>query len=72
MSEQAEHAEYIREMLSTHVHVGSHKPLSYLPIRTIEKHAGLTLAEYEELVRRAGNKVLVISAEQGLTESGLV
>jgi len=51
-----------RRILNDHLKVGREKPVSYLPIRTVESVIGLTIPIYASLVERSGNNVAVFTA----------
>jgi hypothetical protein len=55
-----------------HATVGPAKPITYLPIDTIEKVLGLTIAKYAELVKRRGGECAVFSTSETCIKSGAV
>lgn len=59
-------------ILDCHLTLGSKKPVSYLPIKTIEKVIGISVSEYVLLVERMGNTALVFSEGECCIESGAV
>jgi hypothetical protein len=61
-----------RQTLWAHVNVGRAKPVSYLPIKTIESVLGISVAEYETMIAQAGNSSIVIAADTCCIESGVV
>lgn len=64
--------EHRRRTLDEHIRVGHQKPISYLPIKTIEKVLRLTISDYRSKVEQLGNKSVVFSAEESCIESGAV
>lgn len=61
-----------QEMLDCHVAVNRSKPLSYLPIQTIERVLGMTTTEYTSIVVAAGNETLVLDPDHCCIKSGAV
>jgi hypothetical protein len=59
-------------MLQDHVFVGQKKPVSYLPIDTIEKVLGKSISQYQTLISRAGNRSRVFAADSCCIRSGAV
>ena len=64
--------EHRRWTLNEHLNVGCRKPISYLPVKTIEKVLGLTISDYRSKVEQLGNKSVVFSAKERCIESGAV
>jgi hypothetical protein len=60
------------EILQRHLNVGWDKPISYLPIRTIEDVIGIPVATYVELIANGGNEYMIFDAEQSCIQSGAV
>ena len=65
-------SEYVQETLSTHLHVGRKKPMSYLPIYTIERVIGITISEYRSMAEKLGKQCVVFSADESCIKSGAV
>lgn len=61
-----------RRILDNHLRVGPEKPVSYLPINTINKVIGIEVAKYESLISESGSKSLVFSPEDCCIKSGAV
>ena len=62
----------LQKLLYDHLGVGSVKPISYLPIRTIEKHLGLSVDAYVRMAQESGKSAVVTAAEQSSILSGTV
>src|SRR3981189_978847 len=62
----------IASILNPHWRLGPHKPVSYLPIRTIESVLGLSVDEYWAMIEQAGFRCLVIPASESCIASGSV
>jgi hypothetical protein len=62
--------EIITHMIDSHVKVGRHKPLSYLPLKTIENVIGITTAAYQSSVEANGNKCILLGPDESCIESG--
>jgi hypothetical protein len=61
-----------KQILLSHLDVGRKKPVSYLPIRTVEKVIGITVQEYRSMIETAGNQCSVFGAEDCCINSGAV
>src|SRR5262245_528162 len=61
-----------KRILEAHLSVGPHKPVSYLPIRTVENVLGLTVPTYMSLIEKSGNKAAVFEKSQCCINSGAV
>jgi hypothetical protein len=61
-----------RRILEIHLNLGPKKPVSYLPLRTIEEIIGLTVPEYVSLIAKSGNKAIVFSPGRCCINSGAV
>lgn len=61
-----------RQILEEHVNLGPQKPVSYLPLRTVEKVIGLTASEYSSLITKNNNECIVFSAEECCINSGAI
>lgn len=61
-----------REILERHINVGSAKPVSYLPIETIETFLGMSVDTYSAMIKGKGNRCAVFRAEQCCIRSGAV
>ena len=62
----------LEQMLRDHVHVGAQKPLSFLPLNTIENVLGMTTREYQMLVSRAGNDSILLDENSCCIKSGAI
>src|SRR5258708_19885555 len=54
----------ISSILNAHRRLGPHKPVSYLPIRTIESVLGRSVGEYRMMIEQAGFSCLLTPANQ--------
>jgi 8-oxo-dGTP diphosphatase len=63
---------YIADVLAKHVYVGAAKPVSYLPISTIEKVLNMQVDAYARLIEKAGGKCVVFSETETCIRSGAV
>lgn len=59
-------------MMMDHINVGPRKPLSYLPLNTIENVLKMTLSEYRSLVQKAGNESVLLDTSCCCISSGAV
>jgi 8-oxo-dGTP pyrophosphatase MutT (NUDIX family) len=59
-------------ILSEHTNVGPSKPISYLPISTIERLLKMTVADYARLIERAGGSSVVFAETETCIKSGAV
>lgn len=64
--------ELIRNMLREHLELGAHKPVSYLPIKTVERVLGLSVTEYMDMARVLGHSSLSFLPDQCCIKSGAV
>ena len=62
----------ISSILNAHRRLGPHKPVSYLPIRTIESVLGRSVGEYRMMIEQAGFSCLVTPANESCIASGSV
>jgi hypothetical protein len=53
-----------RRILDEHLAVGRAKPVSYLPIKTIEDVIGITIQVYASLIEKSGNKAAIFAASE--------
>ena len=60
------------KILASHLKVGPQKPVSYLPINTIENVIGITVPAYRSMIENSGNKCIVFKADQCCIKSGAV
>jgi hypothetical protein len=63
---------YAKQIVERHLAVGRRKPVSYLPIETIETVIGLTIQGYVSLIGSSGNKAVVLGAGDCCINSGAV
>ena len=61
-----------KQIVERHLAVGRRKPVSYLPIETIETLIGLTIQGYVSLIEKSGNKAVVLGAGDCCINSGAV
>jgi len=61
-----------QEMVRDHIHVGPRKPLSYLPLNTIENLMGMTVQEYQSQISKAGNDCILLDESCRCISSGAV
>ncbi len=59
-------------LLSEHANVGPSKPMSYLPISTIERLLGMTIADYARLIEQRGSSCVVFAETETCIKSGAV
>jgi hypothetical protein len=64
--------DHIASILNAHRGLGPLKPVSYLPIRTIESVLGLNVGEYRGMIEQAGFRCLVMPAGESCIASGSV
>ena len=60
------------EILSAHIRVGPSKPVSYLPISTIERVLGMRVDDYTSLIAQGGASWRVLSESETYIKSGAV
>ena len=61
-----------KRLVDNHLKIGPEKPVSYLPIKTVEKVIGITVQDYMSLIERSGNEGIVFGAEDCCINSGAV
>lgn len=59
-------------ILDKHTKLDKNKPVSYLPIRTIERIFGMTASDYASLISKNGDSYIIFNAEQTCIKSGAV
>jgi hypothetical protein len=64
--------EITKRLLESHLAVGPDKPVSYLPIRTIEEVVGISIETYVSLIEGAGNQYAIFGADDCCIKSGAV
>jgi 8-oxo-dGTP pyrophosphatase MutT (NUDIX family) len=62
----------IDQIVEAHTKVGQTKPVSYLPINTIESVLKLTIDRYESLIRETGAECAIFSESETCIRSGAV
>jgi hypothetical protein len=67
-----ETAQLIEEMLRTHLELNEQKPVSYLPIKTIQNVLNMTVDGYVCFARARGNEIAIFDAECCCIDSGAV
>jgi hypothetical protein len=65
-------AEDARQILDSHLRVGPDKPVSYLPIRTVERVIGITIPAYVSMAENHGHKCSVLYPERCCINSGAI
>lgn len=65
-------SEDARRILDSHLKVGREKPVSYLPIRTVERVIGISLQEYQSMIENSGSKCAVFGPDECCINSGAV
>jgi hypothetical protein len=61
-----------KRLVDNHLKIGPEKPVSYLPIKTVEKVIGISVQDYMSLIERSGNEGIVFGAEDCCINSGAV
>jgi hypothetical protein len=61
-----------KTILNDHLRLGRNKPVSYLPIRTVESVLGLSVGEYLTFIEQAGFHCVILPAGESCIESGSV
>ena len=61
-----------KRILDKHLAVGRDKPVSYLPIKTIETVIGITIQVYASLIEKSGNKAAIFGPGDCSINSGAV
>jgi hypothetical protein len=61
-----------RDILRDHLNVGRGKPVSYLPINTVEKIIGISIQAYTAEIGKSGNKFAIFSEKECCIKSGAV
>jgi hypothetical protein len=64
--------EVLSQTLQKHLRVGPDKPVSYLPIRTLETSLGLPVPVYVALIEKSGNTAIVFHPNECCINSGAV
>ncbi len=59
-------------LLKSRMDVGALKPLSQLPIQTIENELGLSVDAYVSLLEAAGHRAIVLGVDDGVIAPGVV
>jgi hypothetical protein len=65
-------SENAKLILREHLKVGSEKPISYLPIRTVEKVIGITVVAYEAMIQNLGHQCAVFQPAESCINSGAI
>jgi hypothetical protein len=63
---------HVSEILESHLKVGPQKPVSYLPINTIENVIGIAIPVYVSMIESSGNKSIVFKSDECCIKSGAV
>ena len=65
-------SEELKLILDSHARVGQKKPVSYVPIRTVESVIGISVQEYVLIIESMGNSGIILGAEECCINSGAV
>lgn len=63
---------HAKRILESHLNIGREKPVSYLPLSTIERVIGIKVSEYTGMIEALGNEFLVFASEECCIKSGAV
>ena len=61
-----------KQILESHLDIGQQKPVSYLPINTIENVLSLSINEYVAMVEEKGHRAIVLGPGECCIKSGAV
>jgi len=61
-----------RLILKDHLKIGREKPISYLPLATVEHVIGIQISEYTAMLEGLGNEFFVFGPEECCIKSGAV
>jgi hypothetical protein len=61
-----------RQILDTHINVGMHKAVSYLPIKTVVNRVGLSVDEFMKIAHGKGRDVIVFREDMCCIDSGAI
>jgi hypothetical protein len=59
-------------ILKEHLKVGPDKPVSYLPLRTVEKVLGITASAYQAMIEEQGSRCVVFQQGETCIDSGAI
>lgn len=59
-------------ILESHLNIGREKPVSYLPLNTIERVIGIQISEYTAMIEALKNEFSVFTSEECCINSGAV
>ncbi len=62
--------DFRKRLLHDHLAVGPHKPVSYLPLKTVETVLRLTISDYKAMIENAGNRCAIFGPGKSFLESG--
>lgn len=65
-------AEHAKRILDSHLNVGKEKPVSYLPIKTVEDVIRISVRAYESMIESMGNRSSIFPPEECCINSGAV
>lgn len=65
-------AEHAMRILDSHLNVGKEKPVSCLPIKTVEGVIGITIPAYKSMIESMGNRWSMFSPEESCISSGAI
>jgi hypothetical protein len=72
MSMDEEREKILHQLLASHFCLGKNKPMSYLPIQTIENTIGMSVAQYVQMAESKGLVCRIFSPEETYIKSGAV
>ena len=62
--------EQARSILDSHLKLGKEKPVSYLPLKTVERVVGITIATYVSMIEELGNQSSIFYPNECCIDSG--
>jgi hypothetical protein len=62
----------VAAILKSHLELNARRPVSYLPIKTIEQILKLSVSEYVSLIERSESEAIVFAPENCCIQSGAV
>jgi hypothetical protein len=64
--------EVANRVLTDHIDIGPKKPVSYLPINTVENVIDIPVSEYKLMIEGSGNQCSIFDTDQCCIKSGAV
>jgi hypothetical protein len=65
-------ADILKRMLDVQLSIGEEKPVGYLPIKTVERHIGISIPAYKSMIESRGNSCSVFPPEESCINSGAI